>query len=73
MPIPGPFSSPDCGGNEHSKALDGIRGIAILLVIVWVVVKLIVGIAGALIHLLLFIAALVLIYVVVRHVMARRP
>lgn len=47
--------------------------IAILLVVVWVVAKLIVGIAGALIHLLLLIAFLVLVYVLVRHAVARRP
>ncbi len=47
--------------------------IAILLVILWVVVRLVLGIASVLIHLLLFIAALVLIYVVARRVMVRRP
>jgi len=46
-------------------------GIAILLVVLWVVVRLVLGIASALIHLLLFVAALVLVYVVVRRVMAR--
>ena len=46
--------------------------IAILLVVVWVVAKLVVGIAGALIHLLLLIAFLVLVYVVVRYALARR-
>ncbi len=51
------------------------RGIAIvvLLVVLWVAVRLILGIASALVHLLLFIAALVLVYVLVRRVMARRP
>jgi putative flippase GtrA len=47
-------------------------GVAILLVVLWVVVRLVLGISSALIHLLLFIAALVLVYVVVKHVMARR-
>ena len=46
-------------------------GIAILLVVLWVVVRRVLGIASALIHLLLFVAALVLVYVVVRRVMAR--
>ena len=48
-------------------------GVAILLIVVWVIVRLLVGIASAIVHLLLFVAALVIIYVVVRHFMVRRP
>jgi hypothetical protein len=47
-------------------------GIAILLVVLRKVVRLVLGIASTFIHLLLFIATLVLVYVVVRHVVARR-
>ena len=44
------------------------RGIAaaILLVVLWVIARLVLDIASALVHLLLFIAALVVIFVVVR-------
>jgi hypothetical protein len=49
------------------------HGITILLVVRWVVAKFVLSIASALIHLLLFIAVRVLVYVVVfRRVMARR-
>ena len=37
-------------------------GIAVVLVVLWVVGKLVFGIAGGLIHLLLIIAAVVIIY-----------
>jgi hypothetical protein len=51
------------------------RGIAIviLLVVLWAAVRPILGIASGLVHLLLFIAPLVLVYVLGRRVMARRP
>lgn len=40
--------------------------VAIVLVVLWVVARLVLGIASALIHLLLFIAALGIIFLVVR-------
>ncbi len=41
-------------------------GIVILLVVLWVVVKLVLGIAGALFHLLLVAAVVVIVYQVIK-------
>ena len=51
------------------------RGIAIviLLVVLWAAVRSILGLASALVHLLLFIADLVLVYVLGRRVVAEGP
>lgn len=47
-------------------------GIVILLVVLWVVVKLVLGIAGALFHLLLLIAVVVGVYALIKAGASRR-
>ncbi len=47
-------------------------GIVILLVVLWVVVKLVLGIVGGLFHLLLIAAVLVILYKLIRAGAARR-
>lgn len=47
-------------------------GVVILLVVLWVVVKLILGIAGALFHLLLAVAVLVGLYALIKAGASRR-
>lgn len=47
-------------------------GLVVVLVVVWVLVKLVFGIAGALFHLLLVAAVLVLVYNLIRAGASRR-
>jgi hypothetical protein len=47
-------------------------GVVILLVVLWVLVKLIFGIAGALFHLLIVVAVVVLVYNLIRAGASRR-
>jgi hypothetical protein len=59
-------------GRREDRVAGVLWGIVLLLVILWVVVKLVLGIAGALFHLLLVVAVVVGVYALIKVGASRR-